>query len=80
VTVEQLIKYFFALDLTNYSGMMAWYIAEMYTLKEKDPVLWQEFENGNWVVSRSKKPFCSLGADEALEQQNSAMKATGGLV
>jgi len=39
VTVEQLIKYLFALDLTNYSRMMVWYIAEIYTLKEIDPVL-----------------------------------------
>jgi len=26
VSVEQMVKYFFALDLTNYSGMMAWYL------------------------------------------------------
>lgn len=31
-SVEQLIKYF-ALDLTNYSTMMSWYVAEMYSLK-----------------------------------------------
>jgi len=52
VTVEQLIKYLFALDLTIYSGMVSWYIAQMYTLKENDPVLWQEFED-----DRSKTPL-----------------------
>jgi len=57
---------------------MAWYIAKMYTLKENDPVLWQDFED--WAVSRSKTPLCSLGADEALEQQNRARKVTGRLV
>jgi len=43
VSVEQMVKYFFALDLTNYSGMMAWYLAEMYTLKDSDPDSWKEF-------------------------------------
>jgi hypothetical protein len=79
-SVEQMVKYFFALDVTNYSGMMAWYLTEMYTLKDSDPDIWKEFEAGNWVVCRSTTPFCALGADEALEQQNRAMKVTGGLV
>jgi len=58
--------------------MMTWYIAKIYTLKKNDPVLWQEFED--WAVSRSKTLLCSLWADEALEQQNRAMKVTGQLV
>lgn len=79
-SAEQLIKYFFALDLTNYSGMMSWYIAEMYNLKKTDPGIWNEFERGNWVVHKSSKPFCALASDEALEHQNRAMKVAGGLV
>ena len=27
--LEEFVKYFFALDLTNYSSMIAWYIADM---------------------------------------------------
>ena len=79
-TLEQIVKYFFALDLTNYSGTIAWDIAEMYSLKETDPDIWNEFEQGNWIVHRTKTSFCALGCDEALEHQNRAMKVVGGLV
>ena len=60
--------------------MISWYIAEMYSLQKTDPDIWKEFENGNWVVHQTKTPFCALGADEALEHRNRAMKVVGGLV
>jgi len=49
--LEDFAKYFFALDLTNYSGMIALYLTEMANLKHLDPAIWQEFEKGNWVVN-----------------------------
>ena len=49
-------------------------------MKVKTPSLWNEFKRGNWVVHKSKKSFCALGADEALEHENRAMKVLGGLV
>ena len=78
--LEEFVKYFFALDLTNYSSMIAWYIADMKQLESKHPDLWNEFKRGNWVVHKSKTSFCALGADEALEHENRAMKVLGGLV
>lgn len=79
-SLHDFTKYFFALDLFNYSSMIAWYLAEMETLKTTDPEIWEEFKKGNWVVNKSQVPFCSLGADEALEHENRAMKVTGGIV
>lgn len=79
-SLADFVKYLFALDLTNYSGMIAWYIADMRSLKESDRGIWDEFERGNWVVNKSKIPFCALACDEALEHQNRAMKVLGGLV
>ena len=37
--LEEFVKYFFALDLTNYSSLMAWYIADMKQLESKQPDL-----------------------------------------
>lgn len=79
-SLENFVKYFFALDLTNYSGMTAWYLADMRSLKESDPDIWHEFEKGNWVENKSNIPFCALACDEALEHKNRAMKVVGGLV
>ena len=60
--------------------MMAYYLSEMSALKESYPAIWEEFEKGNWVVRKTTTPFCALGADEALEHENRALKVNGGLV
>ena len=78
-SVEAIVPYFFALDMHNYSGMMAYYLADMKNSKTFYPSIWKEFEEGNWVVKKSITPFCAVGADEALEHQNRAMRVTGGI-
>ena len=39
-------KYFFAVDLRNYSATSAWHIAEMHDLKERDRETWEELSKG----------------------------------
>ena len=80
LSVEAITGYFFALDLHNYSAMMALCVAEMQAMKEENPAIWNEFERGNWVVRKTRTLFSALGADEALEQENRSLKVTGGLV
>ncbi|KAL9964663.1 hypothetical protein ACROYT_G028338 [Oculina patagonica] len=54
------------------------YIAEMGSLKESSPEVYEEFVNGNWVVNKnSEAPFCAVGADTALEHVNRSMKNFG---
>ena len=59
--------------------MCVWHLAEM-DLQISDPEVWNELSKGIWAPNKSNIPFCSLGADEALEQENRKMKVTGGLV
>ena len=67
--------------MINYSRMILVYLAEMQLLKEFDPDIYQEFKQGNWVVNKNPRvPFCSLGADNALEHVNRSMKVSGGLI
>ena len=50
-------------------------------ISENDPLLYEEFRSGTWVVNKNAMvPFCSIGADHALEQINRSMKVAGGLV
>ncbi len=80
-SLELFTKYFFAHDLLNYARMIPIYIAEMGSLKESSPEVYEEFVNGNWVVNKnSEAPFCAVGADTALEHVNRSMKVTGGLI
>ena len=47
------VKYFFAHDMLNHAGMIPVYLAEMEIVKETDPEIYQEFQNGNWVVNKN---------------------------
>ena len=61
--------------------MIPVYLAEMKTVKETDPEIYQEFQNGNWVVNKNAMAaFCAVGADNAPENVNRSMKVSGGLI
>ena len=80
-TVEMFTKYFFSHDRINYSHIIPVYLAEMASLKVSHPEIYEEFIQGNWVVNKNARvPFCTVGADTALEHINCSMKVTGGLV
>ena len=79
-STELLVKYFFAHDKQNYARLLPIYLADMKALERSDPDIWTEFMNGNWVVNKSRIPFCAIRADHALEQVNRSMKVSGGLI
>jgi len=80
-TLEIFTKYFFAHDRLNYARMIPLYLAEMKSLPDTDPDIYDEFRNGNWVVNKnSQVTVCCLGADNGLEHNNRSMKVSEGLV
>lgn len=55
--------------------MIPIYLAEMASLKDTDPCLYEEFTNGNWVVNKNQEvPFCAIGGDNALKHLNRSVK------
>ena len=75
------MKYFFAQDMLNYAHMIPVYLAEMKIVKETDPNIYQEFQNGNWVVNKNAMvAFGAVGADNTPEHVNRSMKVSGGLI
>ncbi|KAK3733482.1 hypothetical protein QZH41_007067 [Actinostola sp. cb2023] len=65
----------------NYARMIPLYLAEMASLSESDPEIYEEFQQGNWIVNKNAQvAFCAVGADHALEHINRSMKVSGGLV
>ena len=64
----------------NYSRWLPVYIADMNSLPETHPVVYEEF-NGNHAVSRSKQAFAQVWTDMALEQSiNLDSKSNGGII
>jgi len=57
--------------------MIPVYLVEMVKLKETDPEIYEEIQQGNWVVYKnSSVSFCAIGADNALEHVNCSMKVS----
>ena len=75
------MKYFFAHDMLNYVRIIPVYLEEMEIVKGTDSQIYQELQNGNWVVNEnSKVAFCAIGTDHMLEQVNRSVKVSGGLI
>ena len=61
--LELFTYYFFAHDKINCARMIPVYLAEMASLKDTDPLLYEDFTNGNWVVNKNQEvPFCAVEA------------------
>ena len=69
--------------MLNYARMTPVYLAPMYELKEKDENIWVLLDAGRWggavSVIISGIPFTAIGSNHDIEQENHALKATGGI-
>ena len=69
--LELFTKYFFAYDKINCARMIPVYLAEMASLMVTDPLLYEDFTNGNWVVNI----LCGRG-DNAVQHLNCSMRVS----
>ena len=77
---ETSAKYFFAHDKLVYSRMIPLYLGDMKSLAKSDPHIYDEFQDGSWMVNTNANvPFCALGADHVLEQVSRSMTVPGEL-
>ena len=67
-SLDSFVKDFFAHDLHNYARYIPIYLAEMCSLEESDPEIWQYLDAGNFSIQKTSVPFTAIGADHALEQ------------
>ena len=78
--VNDFTKYFLALGLRNYAAMSVLHLHQFESQRHDDQEIWKHLEAGLWAPNKSGKNFCSLGADEALEQENRKIKVIGGVI
>ena len=79
VTVlEALVPLFFALDHVNYSRWLPVHIRDMKALPQE---IKDEFETRNhWTIAKSSHRYSAIPIDQAHEQENKVVKASGGAV
>ena len=79
-SLGRLLPWMFAFDHFNYVRWMSIHHYDLEMLKETNPDIFHEFEtNSNFVVSRTKNSFSSIGLDQCHEQLNKDIK-DGGMV
>ena len=77
-SLDSFVKYIFVHDLQNYTRYSPIYLAQLYKLMIEDEKTWDFLNDGNFSVNKSNVPFCAIGGDHALEQENRRMKVLGG--
>ncbi|KAK3696845.1 hypothetical protein QZH41_003454 [Actinostola sp. cb2023] len=81
LSTAAMVPHFFAMDRPNYARWLPVYLIDMYKIKENFPIIWEEFNEGNFSVSRSRQPFAQVWTDMALEQSvNLDSKSKGGII
>ena len=78
--IRLLLSWFFCLDCQNYARWLSIHYRDMCQLKEKHPSVCTAFNQGSFVVHKTKKPFSAIALDHAHEQVNSVVKGEGGAV
>ena len=67
-------------DHTNYARWGVIYLSEMKSLKKAQPLVYEEFMKGNFVVKRSAGNFNQIPIDQATEWQNKMCKISNGII
>ena len=76
-TLKRIIPLFFALDHTNYARWATVHLLDMESLPSE---IRKAFMDGLWVIRKTQKRFSALSVDQALEQENKRLKASGGMI
>ena len=69
---------FFALDHPNYARWLSIHVGDIVALQDNEPSVFEQFENGNFVVNKSGNRFSSIPIHHEDEQNNKCVKGDGG--
>ena len=75
---EDLIPDLAAMNRLKYRRLMPVYIADMYHLRESDPLVWNALDK-DFSCQKSNVPGTAIGRDHCGEQVNRCLKTRGGL-
>ena len=76
-TLEKLTPLSFSLDSMNYSRWVPIHIRDLKSLPEN---IKEQFNEGNFTVTKTRRKFSSIAIDHSHEQSNKIIKGSGGAV
>ena len=68
------------LDNTHYTRWLSVHIRDMTSLSVNHPIIHAEFRAGKFVVHKTRNKFSAMAIDQCHEQNNGAVKGSGGAV
>ena len=71
------MPWFFAFNHTHYARWLSVHLCDMLQLQETNAEVFRHFNEGHFVVAKSKRAFSSRGIDHAHEQNNKYVKGDG---
>ena len=77
-SLKALVPWFFSLDHHNYARWIPIHIRDMESLPA--PILKEFEEHSHWVIHKTTNRFSTIPIDQAHEQNNEAVKSSGGAV
>ena len=79
-SLAHIVPWMFALDHTHYSRWLSVHIRDMTSLSVNHPNIHAEFRAGKFVVHKTRNKFSAMAIDQCHEQNNGAVKGSGGVV
>ena len=64
---EQMLKWFFTYDRTNFARHFTFYLVSQLNLSQSHPNVLKDFQKGNFSVTRVPGKFSHLPADQVIE-------------
>lgn len=79
-SISNYFKYFFAHNNLSYSRLLTLQLHAYQMVKIHNPALWHQLKDkGNFVVTKNRIKFTSIGLDHGLEQEIKKLKIIGGI-
>ena len=75
--LEHMVPLFFALDHIHYSRWVSVFLEDLKLLPTKQPILYEEFKKGHFVVNTRGNKFSKIAMDQAQEHNNKKIKSSG---
>ena len=79
-SLAQIVPWMFALDHTHYSRWLSVHVRDMTSLSVNRRNIHAEFRAGKFVVHKTQNKFSAMAIDQCHEQNNGAVKGSGGAV
>ena len=77
-SLRNLLKWFFALDHTNYVRWLTIHVFDLISLPTTHPNVYQQMLKGFFSFAKTKRPFSQMALDHVHEQNSKVIKGVGG--